>query len=357
MSVPSGRDIAMVNAYGLRHPREIQKTQQPLLYPLRSSPFVCIADILEILILFVIVVVLQRKPVTSFASVMHTMRPLEDDIGSHMKRRPFVSLFWFLCTATQFVKIFGFEGRSIWWAKVAAGSYIGSWLLITAVSLLPRDEVSNISFGQGHRDILSLVNVALYYLHAGFSCYAMYQVTHMDDIVGDTLSEEKEISSIRAGVLGLLVCCTSIPAGVIMLGGSVGYFLLFITALGLDEQRSFPLREKAARTIAAILLLGFSPFLIAHFSTICWWVYLIVDIAVQGGALNIFMFFGLCLVNLMCDHLFRNVASLNHMKALKEDELLYWFLAVTLLLVGCLYCAFAYDPEGTVKPAWLDKLA
>lgn len=84
------------------------------------------------------------------------------------------------------MKIFGFEGtRQLWWAKLAAGLYIGSWVLIVGVSLLPRDDTTSASVS-GNRpqgSLYRLLDIGAIVLHIGFLCYAMFEVNHMEGIL------------------------------------------------------------------------------------------------------------------------------------------------------------------------------
>lgn len=116
--------------------------QSSMLFPARASPFVCITDILEVLV-HLIYEFLTRKSLRT-AAFLVCLRRQQDRHGpeelekSVLRLHPKASVVLFLGISTQVVKIYAFQG--IFWAKIIVTIYLVSYIVLAGVSLLARDD-------------------------------------------------------------------------------------------------------------------------------------------------------------------------------------------------------------------------
>ena len=129
--------------------------QSNLLFPARSSPFVCLADSLDVLFgLFTHV--WSGRSIRDAAYQVNLGR-LRDRLDQEtvpltptaVEQHPFGSLVLFLSTMSQFVKLCGFQG--ILWAKVGAATYLFSYILLAGTSWLSYDYARSVDHLPSHR--------------------------------------------------------------------------------------------------------------------------------------------------------------------------------------------------------------
>lgn len=137
-------------------------------------------------------------------------------------------------------------------------------------------------------------------------------------------------------------------------GGFIWLSLTLLDRFAPATRESMDRHKKVGR-ITIVMLGCFSPLLV-NIYTISTYKFVVVDVVVQGGGQIFLVWTYLVILNTVSRWLFRRVAFLRKVRAFRLDELASYGFACTNLVVGCLYCALAYNPRGTVKPDWTEKL-
>lgn len=275
-----------------------------------------------------------------------------------------MALFWCLGTATQLVKIFGFQGSQLWWVKVAAAFYLGSWILIVFVSLLPPDDAYKIDMLHADQEYLKksfnvfglvYLHVIAHTLHAQILFYAMFEVNHTESTKG-MLPDE---TNFKYWVRALIEVVAIPPVGIVLSAIILFYFGIFcslIIPFVSETRASMKRRAMVGRVVIASVMLGCVPLILRNI-LVMYELLLVASTAfVQGGGQIIMIWTCLAILNTASGLLIKRVVFLRKMRALRFDELVIYGFACANLVVICLYCAFAYDPEGTIKPTWTEKL-
>lgn len=304
--------------------------EKKLLYPMRSSPFVCLADALDVIICVFVMVVVKRESIGNAAceidswqrrsssdSDVATTGP--EPVDTDPKKYPITwFLTWlviFLGSATQVVKLFAFQGPATEWAKAAAGMYLGSYVILIAASFLPRTANYNT------KDYtLVTVNWVALPLHVGFVCYAIARIYYPDGLL-----DEGEAARSIENIWPI-------------------FFFLFFIVVGILFQ------NKAASVLVIPV------FFITLGRLMYWaWVLLLVRLIGLVGIIGTGLLFTQW-TNDIFSWLFENVDLFKKIRALDNDELSVFYFGLVNLVVACLYCSGVYDPKGTVKPSWTERL-
>lgn len=242
---------------------------------------------------------------------------------------------------------------------MSAGLYIGSWILIVCVSLSPRDNSytdDDIRADRTHLELLGLPyldNVAIT-LHIVVLCYAMFQVTHLMHVEDFLESEPTHSTGFTAG---LILCIVIALAAILLLGLGTIYLLLLVGSLGPNLQRELSSREKFVRVLLFLGMFAAIPPFVIWIEMICFWILNFVDVAVQGGGMIMLGLVAVGFLEWVRGQLFKAVGiSTTWSLWDSPDSMIACGFACTNLVVGCLYCAFAYDSTDTNKPGWTEKL-
>ena len=131
---------AMTQPSGLDKPF----SQSSLLFPSRSSPFVCLADALEVLVL-VLIHISHGKTLRHAALEVNWQRArsrLGQDVteleDSPAEKHPIPFGILFIATLLQAIKLFGMQGLP--WTTLWAGLYLFSYVVLAMVGFLaPKD--------------------------------------------------------------------------------------------------------------------------------------------------------------------------------------------------------------------------
>ncbi|KAH7356400.1 hypothetical protein BKA65DRAFT_206628 [Rhexocercosporidium sp. MPI-PUGE-AT-0058] len=167
-----------------------------ILFAMRSSPFVCIADLIEVIFVaghhFMTKQRLQGLPLSSstdqlpnvgnFAIEGEASFEASSTVG---RGHPWVILILFVGTSTQAVKIFGFEG--ILWAKLWAAAYLLSYVSVALLDILLQPSKRRepiIGRYLLRRSAILNLRIALHIItlavHMIFFCWAAYRLVHLD---------------------------------------------------------------------------------------------------------------------------------------------------------------------------------
>lgn len=320
-------------------------TRQPnILFPARSSPLVCAADALEIIVRPLFLVVIKRQSLGNAARFTRLQR-FPDAVESVWQLYPWASLISFLATSTQAVKIFGFTGPCIIWVKVAAGAYVGSYVVLASLSLLPYspEEVlqrENKQHLLGRAWFFRLITGA----HMVFTCWAIFQVAHIRDF----RDESSSIGEPLAAVLSALLLLFEVT--IAYMGLSVFVFCIAIACLYVCSVSMF-----LGTVFALVLCIGIWKFLL-YLGDLFWICINIANWIVQGGGLLFLGFLFFLVLNFLKDKVCRRATSLWSTDPLVQSQVRVVGFAVMNLVAVCLYYRFAYDSRGTVKPTWTEKL-
>lgn len=350
---------------------DLEFPQSSLLFPSRSSAFVCVADALDVLVELFAHLCNGRNIRESVYQV--NLGRLHHRLGQNtvpltptaVEQHPKCSLVLFLGTMSQFVKLCSFRG--IFWAKVGAGMYLVSYVVLASASWVSRDFArradhlhSPIIGSQRVRYIRVVLFVVAAVAHFLFCCWTIFQMLGAPNLSSD-------ISFLRYVALAPWI----IFSAVIFILSAFGLaFMLIFLCLCLI----FNLLHKMAIVGDAIAqkFRLWRPFLSAIFGylgtlslfCICmssdpdhgfdpygletWW---------SCGAAALFLGIGAWIILAeMISWICSRVSLLKRWQPkLGQGFYLMTFASMNLVMV-CLYYSIAYSAEGTVKPAWAEKL-
>jgi hypothetical protein len=170
--------------------------ESSLLFAARSSPFICIADTLEIIIeLFMHAFykrnIRQAAKIILWRRAHHRsvqeMSILEVEIEqSSAEKHPHAFLILFIVTLMQATKIFGLQG--LIWTKIWAGVYLCSYVVLALIQFLApkdwKDDPPLILF-QENEKLPTVMKELLFnsaaFFHAYVCVWFFYQIIHCDE--------------------------------------------------------------------------------------------------------------------------------------------------------------------------------
>lgn len=341
---------------------------------MRSSPIICITDTSSLIFRLLRSLIRDKKSVEEAMSEIYSL-PISSSLvyireQSTLKKHPIAFLLWFLGTATQAIKIFGFQGNGLWWAKAIAGVYISSYIIpVGILAQLPYDPDSlytlerrrgNIDHRSHESMIIARISTVAAIIHVLVACYAIFQVTHIRGV--DTFCHDPNSGLVLARA------CVSTAITVLVITILPVALLLSFIAISLIELLS----EVAVRHgIFAIKLSALHPYIYNGIRGVIYvasligvtvvyfnyrWMMAIGNVLVQGGFL---IFCGVVTCVALC-------VGWSWFLIKIDRGGIYWvyswlecfavvFASVSLVVAG-LYCCFVYNSTGTIKPSWTDKL-
>lgn len=375
--------------------------QSSLLFPTRASPFVCVTDSLEILTH--LSYELQKRTPLNIAAWKICQRRRHDrynplitsnDLGESVIRlHPKASAILFLATLTQAVKVFGFQG--VGWAKIFVAIYLLSYLIQAGIEVLatsphqtnpPTEEEGELFPAYNAHYVKTKSYIAVFSLFGSFvfCSWAIHAVCISDF---RDLDPNRKFSRFNGDLrkwshlygnsfLGwFLFVCDKIGFTLRLVTMLVLIFYPIISILRLPMLYSDDitnlyrtLEEMDIRWwLVWISLLLFVPVTIGLFGifiilmTDYWWFsdfeYLIWFTDGAGVLLFVLgsIWMAVWMVRLACDRWTKNM-FLGTWRVRFQSPFFLVLSSIMHLVVACLYFAFAYDPTGTVKPAWTEQL-
>ena len=132
----------------MTQPSIVDQTYQPsnLLFPARASPFVCVTDTIDA-VYHLTYELLNATPWRKAALNVCKKRQRDRGIATAdlekswlIRQHPKASLVLFLGPLTQAIKLFSFHG--LLWAKILAGIYLSSYMILAGLLVVARDDDS-----------------------------------------------------------------------------------------------------------------------------------------------------------------------------------------------------------------------
>lgn len=355
-----------------------------LLFPARASPIVCATDAVEVLLHLAIElfngaslstactrICLRRHQARHFGSSVST----SDQDGmkkSTIRQHPIASAVVFLASLTQAVKVFGFEG--IKWAQVIAAFYLGSYLVLAAVQVLAQDEnapalpdLDSPAWTTSKQRTFFQLQVMTLGLASSIASFVMcswvvYKLCADGKGEFNTIAIYASHNSLSGTFLVfsmIAVTCIhmvfALVAFAVIMGPLAWIFLIIREAL-LGTRR-LPGVDRVLTTLFGFLWSGLALYLYLKWVT----TYQITGHGVFGGTIAGagVLVFGLICVELAI-FLVVMVFGRKRRRVLSSKLVAAGFLMLLFslmhLVVACLYFGYVFDPKGTAKPAWTEKL-
>jgi hypothetical protein len=365
-------------------------SQSSLLFPSRSSPFVCLFDALDALISLGIHV-FRGNSLRRSALLVNWQRA-RDRLGRNVEeledvpaeKHPIAFGILFIVTVLQAVKIFAFQG--LIWTKVWGGLYLSSYLVLALVGFLaPKDwrddppEVESRERFQTRMALMGLLLLSLLLTHFIFCCLIL-DLTFWD-AEGQPLWYWIVPGLVQAWITMFIL------AFIISLSAFAPFALWFALCwvirrlLGRELRIRIPWSEHWTwpdpRTRSGYCLQVFGYFMIGS----AFMLYLVISLQISflfialrfrtvfertttgvyymllRGASNLFLFIGaLRLLRSTFIGLTEGLSTFERFNSrLKSHGVLIAFACWNFLQALLYYC-LRYDPYGTIKPSWTDKL-
>ncbi|KAG4442108.1 hypothetical protein IFR05_002394 [Cadophora sp. M221] len=366
-----------------------------ILFAMRSSPFVCIADLIEIIAVAIFHFVQRQTVKGRFPLGTLTDQDFDDGIlameekgdgemasGTFAESHPWVVLIFFVGTSTQAVKIFGFQG--VLWAKLWAASYLLSYMAVALLPIfLPYDQRQEPIIGRYRIRRWAIVNlrIVLHFFalaaHFFFYCWTAYQLVHLDLSV---LQQHPvpvgfwgyliRIPFIGASAIGAIAVFSPLWIFILPSVWAVGTLLRLMVDLQQVQQdanpQSFRVRiQLTARiwlccigTLLAVAV-GMAIFMCSVATYMDFRLHA-ADVVAQGLSLS--LFFGIpcfALIQYLISGEFRQsgiVPSLSYSSSDLWNKACLITFAVMNFGIAILYYSIRYDPQGTIKPVWTEDL-
>ncbi|KUJ12462.1 uncharacterized protein LY89DRAFT_688149 [Mollisia scopiformis] len=355
--------------------------ESSILFAARSSPFVCVADAVEVLIELCIHTY-QRRKLREAAKLVNWRRArfrlgveLSSLEESAAEKHPRSFLIFFIATLLQAVKILGLEG--LFWTKVWAGCYICSYVVLAGLQFLapggwrddppPRNATGDTS-STGGNTITSVVQLVWMRFALGVHIWvasgALYHVVYAP------IARLSRTSSLGYGLsllIGLIPAVSIASSGILLLWAMLDFFFQL-----LEHVRPRP--PAFERMLSILRDLGSGKLLNIRWTVIffAWFSILVGQLIkffgwARYGEENVSSLgYGGGFLMLCCGVLlfFLHISStvLKRVHSLRwlmpEPDVPRMVLVFPFLnfLVAFLYYRFAYDPHGTYKPAWTENL-
>jgi len=365
---------------------DISFSQSSLLFPARSSPFICFTDGLEVIISLCIQMY-RGKSIRQAALLVnwerarcrlgHETEQLED---SAVEKHPIPFGILFIGTILQTIKILGFQGMV--WIKVWAAAYSLSFVVLAMVSFLApkdwRDNPPEVSvteqdtiwtFGNMSKG-LCYVALAAQFVCCGWIFNIILGLPASDH--PSTEESDYIVSSLATefAPLVVLLLLGSLIAGIAILAPAAVIW-------GLSEH--FAVRRFLSRYLGECLS-GTLYVMFVLVWIVVWvflWIFSIIriydssNIESQGsdhtvlalawklirGCANLLMYIGFMFqIKSLVDSEQEEIPIMKKLRPILKRKGLLVIFACWIFFEAFLYYRLRFDPQGTVKPSWTDKL-
>ena len=357
-------------------------SQSSLLFASRSSPFVCLADSLEIIISLAIHV-LRGKPPRQAALLVNWQRTrhrLGEDVEElediPAEKHPWGFVILLVAAVLQAAKIIGFKG--VFWTKAWAVVYLSSYVVIAGVGFLaPKDwrDRPPAELGPSRRSYLTFEALSQVLLWAALGVHFVFCSWILDRIiVGE--STPLRIPFLYAFVPIFVQVITSVWLATILAGlisSAPSFFLSWLmTLFDIDidvyqwGESTWNTRPVVMVGLMSLIFLGgigwFCSFtyLVTRFSVIFWEIDVFnasVFLALARGSINLLLYTGLFwLTKGFLALLTVWIPLLRRFNRLANSHGYLVVFACWNFVQALLYYRLRYDSKGTIKPPWTDNL-
>lgn len=332
----------------------------------RSSPFICVADTLEVLIALCLYTY-QEGSICEAARLVN-WRIARTRLGSGeskleasaVEKHPWTFTILFLATLVPAIKFLGLQG--LFWTRVWAGIYLCSYIVLAIVRALAskgwrdRPPVAPLAkVPSFHEKLLGIVRIVLLVVagavHASVSYWAL-------------ICAQRQFEEIYMWPSHLMVGLKFVQLGLTMVMAPLliraPLFPLYFYFMGVDlTWRSITAAPKVHHKFdwiptAAAILLGS-----IHISLMMGFGYpnAIIYLDIVSGVWPITLCFGLLfLLFTILSILSNKVPFLNFLKIDDGDYKALLVFPFLNFILALLYYRVVYDPTGTAKPSWTEEL-
>jgi hypothetical protein len=353
--------------------------QSNLLFPLRSSPFICFADTFDVIyeLGYHLSQGVKLRDAARKVKLRRARFRLKDDqatieeVGADIHPKTFATLF--IWTLLQFIKLWSVQGLA--WTKVWATIYFSSYFVLAAVGILGRlEEYSPVedssnraprsmsSYFPGIEVTPSLIFSISIFAHITLCGWVLYDLFRLDIPV-----EGADIESIGgkfAAQLYLiskfaLFCSIFLPIIRYSLVLIFLTFLLWLPSHSYQRILGALTRGWAPWVISFVVLLATPPLGVSRYPAlkrvfiVLWHIdgrivegTFLILVSVVAIATGYWLFSQLC----------NMVPLLNDFDSELEARHRLVIIAFFNFGLAFFYYRFRYDPEGTVKPGWAENL-
>ena len=339
--------------------------QSSTLFPARSSPIVCVADSIIILIDWSFRVI-QGCTIRQ-AAWQVKWRILQERFDSEtvlekdaIQRNPFTSIVMFLGTLMQAVKIFGFEGTT--WPKIIAAAYFGSYLLSAMVSVassplertMPSRGVNHLSVQHWEGFMSKRTQFETMIAVFGHTVLCSFAVFHLQHRATAEAMDANPVVSRYVGFFYALPIVLSLYKFSIPLGkATICYSRELLENLSTPRSgmRAVGLLRPIIRLSGILSLVVLGYLWVKEWVVIFFVLTVLVNWFVAGLPVLLITVVGF---NVLLWG-WERYCSRRLLQGEKRRVFLLLFAAFNLVL-AVLYCSVAYEPSDTIKPAWTEKL-
>lgn len=351
--------------------------ESSLLFMARSSPFICVADALEVIIALC-VYAYQEGSIFEAARLVNwriARARLGNEVSgleaSAVEKHPWTFIILFLATLVPAIKLLGLHGLP--WTKVWTNMYLCSFVVLAIVRALapkgwrntPPPQFARLAeVPSFHEQLLGISRIVLWVVasavHATVACWALTHVQHEYDDEGGLFLTARLIFFLTTS--GLLVLSISLLLHFHFMGTDRSEILLYFLTLPMAGQRNaaiawYPLFLKLEPHIF-ILPITAGAFCVAYALKAQ-----LEDTSVtiltifSAGGFSLTMCFGLLfLLFTIMSVIFESVPFLSFLKFNDGNYKALLVFPFFNFLVAFLYYCFVYDPTGTAKPSWTENL-
>lgn len=287
---------------------------------------------------------------------------------------PHASLVVFLGSITQAAKIFGFQG--LVWEKFVAGIYLGSYVLLSAVLAFARDEEKveedgshdldpappdGVSLFNITKTVVAFGSVATSFLVCSWAvtkvCNSGEGHFALEDILRWSSPSTLKVFLYSGLMVGVWIRLLLLLPGLLL---QFLCFILGLTSLGWVFEMNLNVRL-STRLSHLCMTIVYLCLVIATWYSYEWGASaealnsMIGKLSDGAGLIIVCFVFVWFVLLIVAVTLGWDKTSSSDIWGVDWDSFLVMHAAMHLVVV-CLYFSFVYDPSGTVKPSWTEKL-
>ncbi len=351
-------------------------SQSSLFFAARSSPFVCLADALVVIISLVIHVFRGKSPrraalLVNWQRARHRLgEDVEELEDIPAEKHPWGFVILLVAAVLQAAKIIGFKG--VFWTKAWAAVYLSSYVVIAVVGFLaPKDwRDSPPESRPSRRSYLNLEELSKVLLWAALGGHFVCCSWILDRII---VGESTQLRSPIWYALGPLIVQTIMSAWFTMMLAALITsvpFLLLVWLAGIVSQIYGGITGNFSRPVRIVLITLFILVIIGWGSLFTYIHLKFIDLlpklsileasifsAFARGSINLLLYIGLFwLIKGFLARLAMWIALLRRFNRLANSHGYLVVFACWNFVQALLYYRLRYDSTGTIKPSWTDNL-
>jgi hypothetical protein len=357
-------------------------SQSSLLFATRSSPFVCLADALEI-ITSLVIHVLRGKPPRQAALLVNWQRArhrLGEDVEElediPAEKHPWGFVILLVAAVLQAAKIIGFKG--VFWTKAWAVVYLSSYVVIAGVGFLaPKDwrDDRPPELGLSRRSYLTFKALSQVLLWAALGAHFVCCSWILDRIIVEDSNTGRipfwyaytpvAVQSMTSAWLAIMLAGLISSAPVLFLGWLM---TVFDNDNDVNDWGEFTWNTRPVVMVGLMSLIFLGgigwlcsfAYLFIRFSVI----FLKFDVlneslflALARGSINLLLYIELFwLTKGFLVLLAASIPLLKRLNTLVNSHGYLVVFACWNFIQALLYYSHRYDSKGTIKPPWTDSL-